>query len=251
MENEELIRKQMEDTRSSITEKLETLENKVSSDIQGATGAVTGTVEAVKDTVETVKDSVAETVETVKESVAVTAETVKDAVQEGLHSVSRWLDISSHVRNYPLLSVGVSAATGFLLESLVNGDSGRSSSSAPTASVPPARTAYRDERSTSSSIFSFFAPHLSLIRQVALGALLNAVKEPILKAAPTQSEALTKLFDNLSQSLGVDESSRGGADDSQRQQTSPVSPMTEEPNSLNAFNRPRPGSPLGSNHGRG
>jgi ElaB/YqjD/DUF883 family membrane-anchored ribosome-binding protein len=66
----EMIKHQMEETRSSLAEKLETLEHQVMETVQGATSAVTDTVENVKDavqeTVDTVKGSVTETVETVK-----------------------------------------------------------------------------------------------------------------------------------------------------------------------------------------
>ena len=77
MENEDLIRKKMEETRTSLTEKLETLEEQVAGTVQGATAAVS-------DTVETVKDSVEETVSTVKDTVQETVGTVKDTVQEQL-----------------------------------------------------------------------------------------------------------------------------------------------------------------------
>lgn len=68
----EIIRHQMEETRTSLTEKLETLEQQVATTVHGATSAVTDTVEAVKeavhDSVELVKGSVEDTVETVRET---------------------------------------------------------------------------------------------------------------------------------------------------------------------------------------
>jgi len=72
MANEpEVIRQQMEETRSGLQTKLETLEQQVKDTVQEAT-------EAVSDTVATVKETVKETVETVKETVEETVESVKE-----------------------------------------------------------------------------------------------------------------------------------------------------------------------------
>jgi len=259
MENEELIRKQMDETRSSISEKLETLEQKVSGDIQGATGAVTGTVEAVKDTVESVKDSVTETVENVKDSVAETAETVKEAVQEGLHSVARWFDIPSHVRNYPWLSVGVAAGAGFLLESTLvsSSSSGTTGGTAPFSQargfagsgVSAASTA-RSERSGPSWL-SAFAPQLTMLRQVALGALLNAIKEPVMNAVPSQREALTKLFESVSEKFGVETGSDSSTGSAGSSPSTGYSTTGDSNGGVGQFGRSRAGSPLSGNHGQG
>jgi len=111
MENEpELIRDQMQETRTSLTEKLEALETQVSSTVQSATAAVTDTVEAVKntvaDTVGSVKDSVQETVSTVKES-------VKDA-----------FDLPGHIEKHPWVAMLGSVAVGFLGGRVLNGLAG-------------------------------------------------------------------------------------------------------------------------------
>jgi len=73
MENEpEVIRDQMQETRTALTEKLEALEQKVVDTVQTTTSTVTGTVQAVKDTVEKTVDTVSgtmqQTVDTVKET---------------------------------------------------------------------------------------------------------------------------------------------------------------------------------------
>jgi len=266
MENEELIRKQMENTRTSITEKLETLEQKVTGDIQGATGAVTGTVEAVKDTVETVKDSVTETVESVKEAVAETTETVKESVKEGLHTVAHWFDVPSHVRNYPWLSVGIAAGAGFLLETTMTGPTrshgrstgaapfssarGASSSGSPSASGPPSESG--GLRSGLSSLMSAFGPQLGMLRKVALNVLLNAVKEPILKAMPTHHEGLTQLFDSLSEKFGMD--SESDTAPSAKPSNGAHSGYTSPGDSAGAtsqFGRSRSGNPMGGGFGQG
>ena len=68
MENEpEVIREQMQETRTGLAEKLEALEERVM-----------GVATAVSETVENVKEGVEGTVESVKETVSETVETVKD-----------------------------------------------------------------------------------------------------------------------------------------------------------------------------
>jgi ElaB/YqjD/DUF883 family membrane-anchored ribosome-binding protein len=74
MENEpEVIRQQMCDTRASLQDKLETLEQQVTDTVQGA-------AEAASETVQTVKEAVQDTVEAVKSTVENTVESVKDTL---------------------------------------------------------------------------------------------------------------------------------------------------------------------------
>jgi len=68
----EVIRQQMQETRSALTDKLEKLEQQVVDTVQEAKCTVT-------ETVETVKEAVGETVDTVKGSVESTVETLKEA----------------------------------------------------------------------------------------------------------------------------------------------------------------------------
>jgi len=102
MENEtDLIRNQMLETRTSLTEKLEALEEKVVS-------AVEGTTESVQEAVQAVTDSVQDTVSNVSES-----------VQETVQSVKSTFDIPSHVRHYPWAMFGGAVVLGYLGERLI------------------------------------------------------------------------------------------------------------------------------------
>jgi len=76
VENEpEVIRQQMDETRSALTDKIATLEAQVVETVEGASAGVRETVESVKgavqDTVETVRETVAETVESVRETFSI------------------------------------------------------------------------------------------------------------------------------------------------------------------------------------
>jgi ElaB/YqjD/DUF883 family membrane-anchored ribosome-binding protein len=96
LDQPEVIRQHMEETRSSLAEKLETLEDQV-------VDKVTETTTAVADTVESVKDAVEETVETVKET-----------VQESVQAVKNTFDLPRQMDSHPWLFVGASVAVGFL-----------------------------------------------------------------------------------------------------------------------------------------
>jgi hypothetical protein len=97
MENEtEMIREQMLETRTALTEKLETLEEQV-------TAKVKGTTETIAETVETVKEAVENTAHTVERTVENTVETVKDT-----------FDVSRHFEEHPWLMFGGAILAGYV-----------------------------------------------------------------------------------------------------------------------------------------
>jgi len=88
----EVIHHEMEETRASLADKLDTLENEVLGTVHNATAAVAHTVEDVKSVVGTVTDSIQDTVESVKEA----------------------FNLSEQVRRHPWAMLGGAAAAGFL-----------------------------------------------------------------------------------------------------------------------------------------
>jgi len=97
MENDtELIRQQMVDTRSALSDKLEALQDHV-------LGTVEGTTRSVTDTVQTVQEAVQDTVSTVSETVTETVDSVKKS-----------LDVTELVREHPWLAVGGAVALGYV-----------------------------------------------------------------------------------------------------------------------------------------
>src|SRR5947209_5600271 len=117
-EPEEVIKHQMLETRASLAEKLETLEQQVVGTVQSATTAVT-------DTVESVKDAVQETVEMARASVHHTVEAVKDT-----------FDLSLQVRRHPWFMMAGSVALGYAGGCLLNRAGHRPSTTAgPTLST--------------------------------------------------------------------------------------------------------------------
>jgi ElaB/YqjD/DUF883 family membrane-anchored ribosome-binding protein len=88
----DVIRQQIEETRSSLTEKLETLEAEVKDTMQSA-----------KDTVQSAKESVEETITNVKESVHTATAAVKQT-----------FDIPYQVDHHPWAMMGLSLVSGIV-----------------------------------------------------------------------------------------------------------------------------------------
>jgi hypothetical protein len=230
MDNEDVIREQMENTRTSLSEKLETLEQQVATTVQDATSNVAGTVEAVKETVEAVKDSVTGTVEavkdtvqdtvaTVKESVEETISTVKETVHESWSAVKNALDLPEMVRRYPWPMFGGSVALGFVLERLIVKPTPRPFTHGTTSRpLPPDHFSGEDHfaaprpPSTFAKLIRHFEPEINQLKGLALGALMSAVRDLATKMAPeNMSEKLAGIFDSVTQKLGGEQLERESA----------------------------------------
>jgi ElaB/YqjD/DUF883 family membrane-anchored ribosome-binding protein len=103
----DLIKERMKETRVSLTDKIETLENTLRDTVQSTLSTASHVVEDVEETAEAVKDSVEESAETVKETVASTLDNVKETVVSAF-------DISGHVRRHPWVMLGGSVVVGYL-----------------------------------------------------------------------------------------------------------------------------------------
>ena len=237
MENEDVILNQMEDTRTSLSEKLGSLEQQVASTVQGATTNVADTVEAVKesveavkDTVEAVKDTVTETVNSVKESVEQTISSVKDSVHEGFTAVKGAFDIPRHVRSHPWIMFAGSVAVGYFAESLLYAWTPRRSKTSAQPSRfmgetvrEPAYEAPRPSASPqagSSAVPSWlrsFEPELSKLKALAITTLVNSVRDKIVKVVPQQmassvNEIIDSAVQKITDGLQVDEAGHGTRD---------------------------------------
>ncbi len=93
----EVIRQQMEGTKSQLSNKLESLEHQVTETVQSTGSAVTATVGAVQETVET----------------------VTGAVQDALHSVGKAFDLQHHIETHPWLILGGSVVLGYMAADLL------------------------------------------------------------------------------------------------------------------------------------
>jgi len=173
----------MEQTRSSLSDKLELLEQKVSDTVQVAATAVT-------DTVETVKESVEATVDSVKET----------------------LNLSLHVQRHPWAMVSGAAAVGFLGGWLLT--SARRSEAAPTHSAAPPvprdgqtpalpKQPAAEQSSWLGSLLRTFVPDLEKLKGLAIGAAAGMVRDLILEqTADDFKPYLTEKINDLTANLG-------------------------------------------------
>jgi len=197
----EVARQQMEDTRASLTEKLETLEQHMVDTVQGATNAVANTVEnvrgAVHDTVENVKDT---------------------------------LNLRLHVRQHPWRMVAGSAALGclggYLLYRIVpsaapsqssGSENHRRSAAATNGTVKAPRFVAEEpaERPVAeapqpwseprwlSSARSQFEPEITRLKGFVIGRVLSAVRDTIIQSVSEQIRPdLTEVMDSIMVKLG-------------------------------------------------
>lgn len=119
-ESPELIEKEMEQTRASLTGKVAALENQVVGTLHNATETVSTTVDSVKAAVQditaTVKDTLTESASTVKN-------TLTESVTDVSDSIKSTFDLSHHTRTNPWGMVGGAAAVGFVAGLLLGGRS--------------------------------------------------------------------------------------------------------------------------------
>jgi ElaB/YqjD/DUF883 family membrane-anchored ribosome-binding protein len=200
MENEEVIRADMEETRTALTEKLEVLENQVMGTVQEARSAVSQTVETLKDTVSTVKETVTDTVATVKES-----------VQDGVATVKDWFDIRAQVDRHPWLMAGGSVLAGYLVGTLCDRLGEQETAATPAEPMRPEthrlgnghRTAGRKRHQESESWLAGFAPELNKLKGLALGTLFGTAREMVAKSVPPElGHKLGEIVDDITAKLG-------------------------------------------------
>lgn len=100
----EMIRQQLEETKSQLSEKLESLELHVYETVRDTGSAVNATVEAMQETVET----------------------VTGAVNSAVSSVSHAFDIRRQIKHHPWLTLGGAVAGGYLAARLLSDSASRS-----------------------------------------------------------------------------------------------------------------------------
>jgi len=122
----EVIRHQIDETRSSITEKLEALEEQVIGTVQDARETVEDTIQSAKDTMQSAKETVQETIETVRSS-----------VEDTMQSVKHTFDVNHQVRQHPWPMMGASFLAGVAGAVLYDNLRNRGREDRPASYQPP------------------------------------------------------------------------------------------------------------------
>jgi len=202
MEDEDVIREHMEETRTAMTEKLETLEQKVVGTVQEATSAVT-------ETVATVKDSIQDTVSSVTDSVQETVTAVKDSMEGGVEAVKSLFDVPGMVKRHPWPMVGGSMTLGFVLGKLLGGaaptKAGVESSErkAERYFAAESQPAIIKPAAKSPGFLEAFGPEIAKLKGLALGTLMGVAREMIVKAVPPHlGDKLENILNGVTEKLG-------------------------------------------------
>jgi ElaB/YqjD/DUF883 family membrane-anchored ribosome-binding protein len=200
----EKIRQQMEQTRASLAEKLETLEHQVM-------GTVQQTTSAVNETVENVKEAVQETVGTVKDSVSDTVETVKET-----------FSLARRVERHPWTMFGGSVALGFAAGYLLEHSGSNTERRREISRVPVSlshlavgahpnggrvdgagQPARRSEHSWMKAIREQFAPELNKLKELAIGTLIGVLRDAITHSMHEEiGSHLRDVIDSLTSKVG-------------------------------------------------
>jgi ElaB/YqjD/DUF883 family membrane-anchored ribosome-binding protein len=196
----EQIQEEMLHTRESLTEKVAALETQVVGTVQTAADTLSSTVGAVKEFVSTAPEAV--------------SHTVKKAAEAVSDTVKKTFDITGHVREHPLASVGVSALLGWVTGWLLSRRQslGYSDSVAPPRSPgapTPSSFAPRSEPSKPSGpgVFDEFITMIGHKLREAAENVIDAASQAVNKNV---REGVPKLVDAAAERLTPDES--GGAD---------------------------------------
>jgi len=214
--------KDMEETRSALTEKLEMLETKVADKaapvaqaVERATQATADIVADVKDTIhevaERVKD-VTETVQRVTEKMTEKVQDVTESVQETVRSVSSSFNFKAQVERHPWMVVGVAATAGCLVGNLLGRTSTPSSSTPlPAATPSPSHAKHRREgngwarRQESSRPEGLFTEELRKVKGLAIGAVLGMLRDLARSGIPgTLGAKIAEEIDSLTTRLGAE-----------------------------------------------
>jgi ElaB/YqjD/DUF883 family membrane-anchored ribosome-binding protein len=176
----EVIRQNIEETRSELTRKIEVLEQEVVGSVKDTTAAVAETVENVKDTVEN------------------TVENVKDTIQSTIASVKDTFDVRLQTQRHPWAVVGGCVFAGYVVGTML--PSTRRTAprmvARPTPPMPistpsprehvPDRVQSSEPRQPSflSGVMAQFAPEIEKLKGVAIGAVGAVVREMIKDKIP-------------------------------------------------------------------
>jgi ElaB/YqjD/DUF883 family membrane-anchored ribosome-binding protein len=220
MENEpEVIRDQMQDTRTALAEKLEALQQTVAQTVENTT-------KPVLETVQSVTEATRDTASTVKETVAQIADTVSGSVEKTVSTVKETFDITRHVDQHPWMMVCGSAAVGYLIGRLLPAGPDRggwSSSSSEAVAERMTESPYNPRRESSghnghgtserersssghswlSGLYDTFHDQIHALEGLAVAAAMGVARDVVTQNLQGEiGQRLGEWMNDLTQKLG-------------------------------------------------
>jgi len=203
----EVIRQQMEQTRSSLTDKIERLEQTVEDKVQTTT-------EAVACSVESVKDAVQDTVQAVKGTVHDTVDTVKATMHDTVESVKETFNVRRYFEQYPWAALGVAVGVGIAGNVLLTPgrrpkggriDELQSRGQPPTTPSHNGGPRKQTVAGMADGLTAKFGGELEKLKGVALGAAFSLLRDWIGRSASREVGAkLGEVIDDLTRKLGAE-----------------------------------------------
>jgi len=212
----------MEETRASMTEKLELLEERVRETVESAKSTVEDIVENVKGTVDETVGAVKETVGDARSTVEGIVENVKDTMDDTVTMVKQSFDFRYQMDQHPWMMLGGSVLAGYLLggrgsrstrsyrtrRSWTGAEAKRSGYFAtvvnPDADTQPAT--YPQPQTPTSSLWDStlgqFREELDIIKGAAIAALMSSVRDMVKQSMPRIAPQLKKAIDSATAKLG-------------------------------------------------
>jgi len=200
------IMKDMEVTRTHLTEKLEALESQVAEKVQPVADAVERATEAAAEIVENVKDTV---------------HTVTDKVEATVNRVSSVFNLSEQTRHYPWVTLGLALTAGCMFGA-TRARRPRLGWQEALASAGPApkhskgfgngKTHHRAEseserrgrRSEPARREGWFSEELGRLKELALGALMGALRDLTRQSIPgVVGDRLAEEIDRVTARFGA------------------------------------------------
>ncbi len=190
----EVIRHQIEQTRCSLTEKLETLEHQVRDTVTSARDTVEGTIQNVKSTVD-----------------------------ETVASVKRTLDPKYQVEQHPWAMFGGSVLAGYLLGRFWSGRSSTPASWVPPATprrdgtmrsetgaslasaealTPPSQPAPESRPGMISRFVHQFDNEIEQVKELAIGAAVGVLQDLVRDALPQYRPQIDQVMESATRKLG-------------------------------------------------
>lgn len=182
------IQKEMEKTRTSLTEKLEAIEGQVSN-------TISTTSEVVQDTTQSVQTTVSETVDAVKDTV----ESVTEKVQETFQAVTDTFDLSLQIQRRPWVIIGGAFAVGCVLGAAFTSSETLESQTTDEPDAPTSR--FTDEEASSDQ--GMWGNAFSHLRNLGLSYLMGMARNLVQNELPAGlGERVADEIDSLTSRLG-------------------------------------------------